>query len=167
MYSIILSFISLREKPNFVTVFSHQPNTNKIKETKKEEAKPGSEMVDPIPAQVQPRFVRDFFSYSLDSHPLWFKPSLFLSPNFDSKSYISKLRTFVPFDTLQSELESHHVALNHELIDLINCDYANFINLNTKLIDIDASVVRMLVFFFFFLCGCFYYYYFNELFVLF
>jgi hypothetical protein len=32
--------------------------------------------------------------------------SLFLSLNFDSKSYISELRTFVSFDTLRSELES-------------------------------------------------------------
>jgi hypothetical protein len=57
----------------------------------------------------------------LVTQPLWFKPSLFLSPNFDSESYISELRTFVPFDMLRSELESHHAALNHELIDLINC----------------------------------------------
>ncbi|GMY38876.1 conserved oligomeric golgi complex subunit 2 [Fagus crenata] len=77
-------------------------------------------MVDPIPAQVPPRSTTDFFSDPLDSHPLWFKPSLFLSSNFDSKSYISKLRTFVPFNTLRSKLESHCAALDHELIDLIN-----------------------------------------------
>lgn len=100
-------------------------------------------MVDPIPAQAPPRSATDFFSDPLDSHPLWFKPSLFLSPNFDSESYISELRTFVPFDTLRSELESHRAALNHELIDLINRDYADFVNLSTKLVDVDASVVRM------------------------
>ncbi|XP_030938714.1 conserved oligomeric Golgi complex subunit 2 [Quercus lobata] len=100
-------------------------------------------MADPIPAQAPPRSATDFFSDPLDSHPLWFKPSLFLSPNFDSESYISELRTFVPFDTLRSELESHRAALNHELIDLINRDYADFVNLSTKLVDVDASVVRM------------------------
>ncbi|KAK9995419.1 hypothetical protein SO802_020105 [Lithocarpus litseifolius] len=100
-------------------------------------------MADPIPAQAPPRSATDFFSDPLDSHPLWFKPSLFLSPNFDSESYISELRTFVPFDTLRSELQSHRAALNHELIDLINRDYADFVNLSTKLVDVDASVVRM------------------------
>ena len=121
-------------------------------------------MADPIPAQAPLKSATDFFSDPLDFHPLWFKPSLFLSPNFDSESYILELRTFVPFDTLWSKLKSHRAALNHELIDLINCDYTDFINLNTKLVDVNASIMWILVFFFFF--GCFYYY-FNELFVLF
>lgn len=90
-----------------------------------------------------PRSATDFFSDPYDSHPLWFKPSLFLSPNFDSESYISELRTFVPFDTLRSELRSHLASLNRELVDLINRDYADFVNLSTKLVDIDAAVVRM------------------------
>ncbi|KAL6175031.1 hypothetical protein ACLB2K_051674 [Fragaria x ananassa] len=85
----------------------------------------------------------DFFSDPLDSHPLWFKPSLFLSPDFDSEAYISDLRTFVPFDTLRSELQSYLASLNHDLIDLINRDYADFVNLSTKLVDVDSAVVRM------------------------
>ncbi|XP_024924466.2 conserved oligomeric Golgi complex subunit 2 isoform X2 [Ziziphus jujuba] len=98
-------------------------------------------MADPIPAPH--RSATDFFSDPLDAHPLWFKPSLFLSQNFDSESYISELRTFVPFDTLRSELQSHLSSLNHELIELINRDYADFVNLSTKLVDVDAAVVRM------------------------
>ncbi|WCJ36242.1 Conserved oligomeric Golgi complex subunit 2 [Euphorbia peplus] len=99
-------------------------------------------MVDSI-STPPPRSATDFFSDPLDSHPLWFKPNLFLSPTFDSESYISELRTFVPFDTLRSELQSHLSSLNHELIDLINRDYADFVNLSTKLVDVDAAVVRM------------------------
>ncbi|KAK7389194.1 hypothetical protein VNO78_24029 [Psophocarpus tetragonolobus] len=98
-------------------------------------------MVDPIPAP--PRSATDLFSDPLDAHPLWFKPASFLSPDFDSESYISELRTFVPFDTLRSELNNHLSSLNHELIDLINRDYADFVNLSTKLVDVDAVVVRM------------------------
>lgn len=90
-----------------------------------------------------PRSATDLFSDPLDAHPLWFKPNLFLSPTFDSESYISELRTFVPFDTLRSELQAHLASLNHELIDLINRDYADFVNLSTKLVDVDAAVVRM------------------------
>ncbi|XP_065873329.1 conserved oligomeric Golgi complex subunit 2 [Euphorbia lathyris] len=99
-------------------------------------------MVDSVPTPP-PRSATDFFSDPLDSHPLWFKPNLFLSPTFDSESYISELRTFVPFDTLRSELQAHLSSLNHELIDLINRDYADFVNLSTKLVDVDAAVVRM------------------------
>ncbi|KAJ6760899.1 CONSERVED OLIGOMERIC GOLGI COMPLEX COMPONENT 2 [Salix purpurea] len=101
--------------------------------------------VDPIqtPPPPQPRSNTYLFSDPLDSHPLWFKPDLFLSPNFDSDSYISELRTFVPFDTLRSELQAHLTSLNHELIDLINRDYTDFVNLSTKLVDVDSAVVRM------------------------
>ncbi|QCD81158.1 conserved oligomeric Golgi complex subunit 2 [Vigna unguiculata] len=98
-------------------------------------------MADPIPAP--PRSATDLFSDPLDTHPLWFKPASFLSPDFDSESYISELRTFVPFDTLRSELNNYLSSLNHELIDLINRDYADFVNLSTKLVDVDAVVVRM------------------------
>lgn len=89
------------------------------------------------------RSASDFFSDPCDSHPLWFKHSLFLSPGFNSEAYVSELRTFVPFDTLRSELRSHLSSLNRELFDLINRDYADFVNLSTKLVDIDAAVVRM------------------------
>lgn len=98
-------------------------------------------MADPIPAHH--RSTTNLFSDPLDSHPLWFKPTSFLSPDFDSESYISELRTFVPFDTLRSELNNYLSSLNHELIDLINRDYADFVNLSTKLVDVDAAVVRM------------------------
>ncbi|XP_028765079.1 conserved oligomeric Golgi complex subunit 2 [Neltuma alba] len=99
-------------------------------------------MVDQIHTPP-PRSAADLFSDPLDSHPLWFKPASFLSPDFDSESYISELRTFVPFDTLRSELQNYLSSLNHELVDLINRDYADFVNLSTKLVDVDAAVVRM------------------------
>ncbi|CAF2131227.1 BnaA03g46980D [Brassica napus] len=103
-----------------------------------------SDLIAPLPSPSSaPRSASDFFSDPYDSHPLWFKPSLFLSPDFDSESYISELRTFVPFDTLRSELRSHLASLNRELVDLINRDYADFVSLSTKLVDIDEAVVRM------------------------
>ncbi|KAK1376018.1 Conserved oligomeric Golgi complex subunit 2 [Heracleum sosnowskyi] len=85
----------------------------------------------------------DLFGDPIDSHPLWLKQSCFVDPNFDPESYIADLRTFVPLETLRSELRSHLSSLNHELIELINRDYADFVNLSTKLVDVDASVVRM------------------------
>ncbi|KAI9110976.1 hypothetical protein K1719_018096 [Acacia pycnantha] len=99
-------------------------------------------MVDQIHTPP-PRSAVDLFSDPLDTHPLWFKPTSFLSPDFDFESYILELRTIVPFDTLRFELQNYLSSLNHELIDLINRDYADFVNLSTKLVDVDAAVVHM------------------------
>ncbi|XP_042015827.1 conserved oligomeric Golgi complex subunit 2-like [Salvia splendens] len=91
-----------------------------------------------------PRSATDLFGDPIDdAHPLWLNPSKFSDPEFDPESYISDLRTFVPFDTLRSELRSHLGALKHELVELINRDYADFVSLSTKLVDVDGVVVRM------------------------
>ncbi|KAI3463629.1 hypothetical protein Pfo_020292 [Paulownia fortunei] len=91
-----------------------------------------------------PKSATDLFGDPIeDSHPLWLNPSKFSDPDFDPESYISDLRTFVPFDTLRSELRSHLGALKHELVELINRDYVDFVSLSTKLVDVDAAVVRM------------------------
>ncbi|KAK4486144.1 hypothetical protein RD792_008812 [Penstemon davidsonii] len=91
-----------------------------------------------------PKSATDLFGDPIeDSHPLWLNPSKFSAPEFDPESYISDLRTFVPFDTLRSELRSHLGALKHELVELINRDYVDFVSLSTKLVDVDAAVVRM------------------------
>lgn len=96
-------------------------------------------MADTLPT----RSATDLFSDPIDSQPLWFKKSSFLQPEFDSEAYISDLRTLVSFDTLRSELQTHLASLKHELIDLINRDYADFVNLSTKLVDVDGAIVRM------------------------
>ncbi|KAH6797145.1 oligomeric golgi complex subunit-like protein [Perilla frutescens var. hirtella] len=91
-----------------------------------------------------PRSATDLFGDPIDdSHPLWLNPSKFSALEFDPESYITDLRTFVPFDTLRSELRSHLGALKHELVELINRDYADFVSLSTKLVDVEGAVVRM------------------------
>ncbi|PWA58698.1 hypothetical protein CTI12_AA393830 [Artemisia annua] len=85
----------------------------------------------------------DLFGDPIDHHPSWFNQSAFLNPSFTSESYISDLRTFVPFETLRSELQSHLTSLKTELVELINRDYADFVNLSSKLVDVDGAVLRM------------------------
>ena len=55
-------------------------------------------------------------------------------PTFNPETYISDLRRYVPLETLRTELRSHLSALKGELVDLINRDYADFVNLSTKLV---------------------------------
>ncbi|XP_027179730.1 conserved oligomeric Golgi complex subunit 2 [Coffea eugenioides] len=95
------------------------------------------------PPLPPPRSAADLFGDPVDSYPPWLNPTAFVDQEFDPESYISDLRTFVPFETLRSELQSHLSSLQRELVDLINRDYSDFVSLSTKLIDIDASVVRM------------------------
>ncbi|RAL48071.1 hypothetical protein DM860_017862 [Cuscuta australis] len=91
-----------------------------------------------------PRSATDLFGDPTDADPpQWLNPSLFLAPDFDAETYISDLRTFVPLDTLRSELRSHLSSLQRDLVDLINRDYGDFVSLSTKLTDVDAAVVRM------------------------
>lgn len=93
--------------------------------------------------QAPPRSAADLFGDPVDAYPPWLNPTAFASQEFDPESYISDLRTFVPLETLRSDLQSHLSSLQRELVDLINRDYSDFVSLSTKLIDIDASVVRM------------------------
>ncbi|KAK4374111.1 hypothetical protein RND71_004788 [Anisodus tanguticus] len=91
-----------------------------------------------------PRSATDLFGDPTDPNPpQWLNPNLFQSQNFDPESYISDLRTFVPLETLRSELRSHFTSLQRDLVDLINRDYADFVSLSTKLTDVDSAVVRM------------------------
>eukprot|EP01018_Ginkgo_biloba_P037154 Gb_39305 [translate_table: standard] len=97
-----------------------------------------------LPISTGPRSVTALFGEdSNDSQPLWFKKNAFLQPDFDSESYIADLRRFVALDTLRVELRGHLAVLKNELVELINRDYADFVNLSTKLVDVDGAVLRM------------------------
>jgi len=93
-------------------------------------------MADPILAHYRTATI-------LFSDPLWFKPEPFLSPNFDSESYLFQLPTFMPFHTLRSQLNNYLSSLNHQLIHLINRDYSDFANLTASIVDVDDVVARM------------------------
>ncbi|GKC30760.1 conserved oligomeric Golgi complex subunit 2, partial [Tanacetum coccineum] len=67
--------------------------------------------------------------------------SMFLNPSFNTESYISG--TFVPFETLRPELQSHLTFLKNESVELLNRDYNDFVNLTSKLVDVDGALLRM------------------------
>ncbi|PKA55238.1 hypothetical protein AXF42_Ash003875 [Apostasia shenzhenica] len=101
-------------------------------------------MVDfPSPSLPSRKAAELFGDPADDSEPLWFKKSSFLSSDFDPESYISDLRSFVPLESLGAELRSHLAVLKSELVDLINRDYADFVSLSTRLVDVDSAVARM------------------------
>lgn len=97
-----------------------------------------------MPDLGPPRSTTDLFGDPIDdSSPLWFKASSFLAPSFDPEAYIADLKSFVPLESLAKELRSHLASLKSELVDLINRDYADFVSLSTRLVDVDSAVARM------------------------
>ena len=48
----------------------------------------------------------------------------------------------VPLETLRSALDTHVQSLRHELIELINRDYSDFVSLSTRLSGVEAAVER-------------------------
>lgn len=85
----------------------------------------------------------DIFGDPIDAQPLWFKKSSFLQKDFDPEAYVADLRSFVPLESLRSELRIYLSSLNVDLVDHLNRDYADFVSLSTRLVDVDASVSRM------------------------
>ncbi|PSC75738.1 conserved oligomeric Golgi complex subunit 2 [Micractinium conductrix] len=77
------------------------------------------------------------------SLPLWFKPELFLAPEFNPAAYVADLKRYVPLETLSTELHSHLNALKNKLVEVINDDYTDFVSLSTKLVNVDGSLARM------------------------
>ena len=49
----------------------------------------------------------------------------------------------VPLDTLAAELQGHLDTLRNRLVEVINEDYADFVSLSSKLVNVDSSVARM------------------------
>ncbi|KAI5081012.1 hypothetical protein GOP47_0004195 [Adiantum capillus-veneris] len=97
-----------------------------------------------LPVSQRPRSVMALFGGDdTDTMPLWFNKNAFTASDFSSESYIADLRKFVPLETLRAELRSHLRLLKGELVELINRDYADFVNLSTKLVDVDGAVLRM------------------------
>lgn len=96
-----------------------------------------------LPGANRHKSVSALFGDDADSEPLWFKKDTFAKADFDSEAYIRDLRRFVAFDTLRAELRGHLGALKNELVELINRDYTDFVNLSTKLVDVDGAVLRM------------------------
>eukprot|EP00249_Psilotum_nudum_P019252 c27163_g1_i1 orf=404-2626(-) len=90
-----------------------------------------------------PRSMVALFGEDADTPPLWFEKEAFMAPDFNSEKYIADLRKFVALDTIRVELRSHLGVLKNELVELINRDYTDFVNLTTKLVDVDGAVLRM------------------------
>ncbi|KAG9321674.1 hypothetical protein KVV02_004078 [Mortierella alpina] len=64
------------------------------------------------------------------------------APDFDTDEFLSA-RRHLPLEELKSQLIAHMKELKTELIELINSDYADFINLSTNLNGVDRMMEEL------------------------
>ena len=76
----------------------------------------------------------------LPSHPemLCFSEYIqeFQDKNFQVDEFISKCRKKVTIECLRQDLDSYYRTLKGAMIELINKDYADFVNLSSKLVSL-------------------------------
>lgn len=66
----------------------------------------------------------------------------FMKESFSVDSFVGSCKGSVPLDTLKTNLDDYLKALKHALIELINEDYADFVNLSTNLVGV--SITKLL-----------------------
>ncbi|KXJ14443.1 conserved oligomeric Golgi complex subunit 2 [Exaiptasia diaphana] len=74
-----------------------------------------------------------------------FKRDDFMKTSFSVDSFVSTYKGLVSLDVLKQDLEEYLKSLRHALIELINQDYADFVNLSTNLVGMDKSINNLSV----------------------
>lgn len=64
----------------------------------------------------------------------------FMKTSFSVDAFVSTYKGIVSLDILKQDLEEYLKSLKHALIELINQDYADFVNLSTNLVRLTTSL---------------------------
>ncbi|XP_062831794.1 conserved oligomeric Golgi complex subunit 2 [Anolis carolinensis] len=76
---------------------------------------------------------------------LCFDKDEFLKPNFDVDHFVSECRKRVQLEELRDDLELYYKLLKTAMVELINKDYADFVNLSTNLVGMDKALNQLSV----------------------
>ena len=68
------------------------------------------------------------------SQELCFSTDVFLDENFNVDEFVSQCRKRVTIECLREDLESYFRTLKSAMVELINKDYADFVNLSSNLV---------------------------------
>lgn len=63
-----------------------------------------------------------------------FLPSLCLQDDFDVDQFVAECRKQVQLEEMREDLELYYKLLKTAMVELINKDYADFVNLSTNLV---------------------------------
>ncbi|KAK7504893.1 hypothetical protein BaRGS_00003921 [Batillaria attramentaria] len=85
--------------------------------------------------------------FALPSGPssLCFDKEEFMKKDFDVDKFVIECRKRVPLETLRDDLGVYLKILKSAMIELINKDYADFVNLSTNLVGMDKAISNLTV----------------------
>ncbi|XP_019382777.1 PREDICTED: conserved oligomeric Golgi complex subunit 2 [Gavialis gangeticus] len=76
---------------------------------------------------------------------LCFDKDEFMKPDFDVDHFVSDCRKRVQLEELRDDLELYYKLLKTAMVELINKDYADFVNLSTNLVGMDKALNQLSV----------------------
>ncbi|KAJ6664626.1 hypothetical protein lerEdw1_006199 [Lerista edwardsae] len=76
---------------------------------------------------------------------LCFDKDEFMKPDFDVDHFVSECRKRVQLEELRDDLELYYKLLKTAMVELINKDYADFVNLSTNLVGMDKALNQLSV----------------------
>ncbi|CAL1540061.1 unnamed protein product [Lymnaea stagnalis] len=83
--------------------------------------------------------------FTLPSGPssLCFDKEEFMKKDFEVDKFIMECRKKVPLETLRDDLDLYLKVIRSAMIELINKDYADFVNLSTNLVGMDKAITNL------------------------
>uniref|UniRef100_A0A4W5RXS3 Conserved oligomeric Golgi complex subunit 2 n=1 Tax=Hucho hucho TaxID=62062 RepID=A0A4W5RXS3_9TELE len=76
---------------------------------------------------------------------LCFDKDVFMKDDFDVDQFVSDCRKHVQLEEMREDLEMYYKLLKTAMVELINKDYADFVNLSTNLVGMDKALNQLSV----------------------
>ncbi|XP_051283724.1 conserved oligomeric Golgi complex subunit 2 [Dicentrarchus labrax] len=76
---------------------------------------------------------------------LCFDKDVFMKDDFDVDQFVSECRKQVQLEEMREDLELYYKLLKTAMVELINKDYADFVNLSTNLVGMDKALSQLSV----------------------
>uniref|UniRef100_A0A8C6Q8K2 Conserved oligomeric Golgi complex subunit 2 n=1 Tax=Nothobranchius furzeri TaxID=105023 RepID=A0A8C6Q8K2_NOTFU len=76
---------------------------------------------------------------------LCFDKDVFMKVNFDVDQFVTECRKQVQLEEMREDLELYYKLLKTAMVELINKDYADFVNLSTNLVGMDKALNQLSV----------------------
>lgn len=76
---------------------------------------------------------------------LCFDKDVFMKDDFDVDQFVSECRKQVQLEEMREDLELYYKLLKTAMVELINKDYADFVNLSTNLVGMDKALNQLSV----------------------
>ncbi|XP_069464099.1 conserved oligomeric Golgi complex subunit 2 [Ambystoma mexicanum] len=88
---------------------------------------------------------RKTLNLPLGPESLCFDKDVFMKDGFDVDHFVSECRKRVQLEELRDDLELYYRLLKTAMVELINKDYADFVNLSTNLVGMDKALSQLSV----------------------